>query len=71
MTKILKLVALVLLACVGTSSCFRAANIEIWEIDGRSYAISGSRSIYYLFGPLTYIDGAVTKIGLHVWPHQH
>ena len=70
MTKILKMVALVLVAYVGTYVMFRATNTETWEVDGRSYVIFGSRLTYYLFRPLTYIDGAVTEMRFHIGPHQ-
>jgi len=70
MTKMFKIIALFVVAYVGTYLMFRVTNTEIWEVDGRSYVIFGSRFTYYLFRPLSYIDGAATEMRFHIGPHQ-
>ncbi len=60
----------VLAAYLGGYFAYRATNTEVWEADGMSYVIFGSRLSYYLFRPLTYIDGAITGMRFHIGPHQ-
>lgn len=51
---------------------FRQSHTEIWERDGRAYVIFPTDKIYlyYLYRPLSYIDGKLTGIGFHIGPHQ-
>jgi hypothetical protein len=55
---------------LGSHLWYRQANVEVWARDGRPYVIFGSRLTYYLYRPLTYLDGAVTRVGFHIGPHQ-
>ena len=55
---------------LGSYLRYRRANVEVWTRDGRPYVIFGSRLTYYLYRPLTYLDGAVTRMGFHIGPHQ-
>ena len=48
---------------------FRSVNAEIWERDGHTYVIFGSTLGYYLYRPLSYIDGALTGMRFHIGPH--
>jgi hypothetical protein len=70
MKRALIIVAVVLVAYIGAYVAYRTTNTEIWEVDGMSYVIFGSRLNYYLFRPLTYIDGALTGMRFHIGPHQ-
>jgi len=51
---------------------FRQSNIEIWEKDNQAYVIFPADKVYlyYLFRPVSYIDGTITGIGFHIGAHQ-
>jgi hypothetical protein len=51
---------------------FRTTNIEASEKDNIEYVIfpKSQKWIYYLFRPLTYIDGNLTEMKFHIGPHQ-
>lgn len=55
-----------------TYAGFRATHTEVWERDGRAYVIFPEKmvALYYVFRPMSYIDGAVTGIGFHIGPHR-
>ena len=70
-------VSLTLLAAaalyVGGYVAFRQAKTEIWARDGRSYVIfpeGAGYFLYYLWRPLSYIDGRLTGTGAHIGPHR-
>lgn len=44
----------------------------MWERDGRAYVIfpAGAPAVYYLYRPLSYLDGALTGTGSHLGPHR-
>jgi len=50
---------------------FRNAHVEVWNESGRPYVIfpKGNPIAYYLFRPLTYVDGRITGMGFHIGPH--
>ena len=62
------LVALYVASYVG----FRRSHIETWKRDGHDYVIipMGHRTLYYLFRPIMYVDGAATGMRFHVGPHR-
>jgi hypothetical protein len=62
--------AVVMTVYLGGYCAYRASNTEVWEVDGISYVIFGSRLSYYVFRPLTYIDGGLTGMRFHIGPHQ-
>lgn len=51
---------------------FRQTHVEIWGQNSRPYVIfpAGNLALYYLFRPLTYIDGRITGMGFHIGPHR-
>lgn len=51
---------------------FRATHTEVWETNGRPYVIFPQNYvvIYYIFRPLTYLDGALAGMGFHIGPHH-
>lgn len=49
---------------------FRQTHIEVWQNDSRAYVIFPGSALYYLWRPLTYIDGALTGMQFHIGPHQ-
>jgi hypothetical protein len=55
---------------LGTYIWYRNAHTEVWARDGHPYVIFGSRLPYYLYRPLSYVDGAITGMGFHIGPHQ-
>jgi hypothetical protein len=48
----------------------RQTSIQVWERDNQAYVIFPGSALYYLWRPLTYIDGAVTGMQFHIGPHQ-
>jgi hypothetical protein len=66
-------VLLLVLLHVGSYVGFRQSHAEIWDRDKQTYVIfpQGAASVlYYLWRPLTYIDGAVTGMRFHIGPHR-
>jgi len=57
---------------VGSYFAYRASHIEVWERNGQPYVIFpvSSPVVYYVYRPLTYLDGALTGMGFHIGPHQ-
>jgi hypothetical protein len=49
---------------------FRETHIEVWERDQRAYVIFPCSALYYLWRPLSYVDGALTGMQFHIGPHQ-
>jgi hypothetical protein len=52
---------------------FRQMRAETWASDGRPYVIfpeGAGRALYYLWRPLSYIDGRLTGTGAHIGPHR-
>jgi hypothetical protein len=51
---------------------FRQTHIETWEKDGKEYVIFPEDKIflYYLFRPMSIIDGKMTGINFHIGPHR-
>jgi hypothetical protein len=67
------LLAIVLLLYVGGYVAFRQTHVEIWERDKQAYVIfpeGYGATLYYLWRPLTYIDGALTAMRFHIGPHR-
>ena len=63
----------VLALYVGGYLLFRQARAETWSRDNRSYVIfpeGAGLALYYLWRPLSYIDGRATGIGAHIGPHR-
>ena len=50
---------------------FRNQWVETWDRDGSRYVIFPEDSVwaYYVFRPLSYLDGLVTGVGSHIGPH--
>ena len=50
----------------------RTANAEVWDQDNHVYVLFPKNPIalYYLYRPLTYIDGAMTGMRFHIGPHR-
>jgi hypothetical protein len=50
---------------------FRNSNIQVWAQDGHSYVIfpANRTFVYYLYRPLTYVDGFLTSMRFHIGPH--
>jgi hypothetical protein len=71
-TALVLLIALALYAAGYVA--FRQARAETWARDGRRYVIfpdgSAGRALYYLWRPLSYVDGSLTGIGAHIGPHR-
>jgi hypothetical protein len=66
-------VLLLVLLYVGSYVGFRQGSAEVWEHDKQTYVIfpdGPGRALYYLWRPLTYVDGAVTGMRFHIGPHR-
>ena len=50
----------------------RQTHTEVWEKDGRAYVIFPEDKIflYYIFRPVSYLDGKLTGIGFHIGQHR-
>jgi hypothetical protein len=70
--KIFGLLMVFAMAYVFSYAWLRKTHTQVWDRDGRAYVIfpSDGAILYYLFRPLSYIDGAVTGMGFHIGPHQ-
>ena len=51
---------------------FRQTHMEVWEKDKHAYVIFPPNApiLYYVWRPLTYIDGSVTGMRFHIGPHR-
>lgn len=67
------LLAITLMLYVGTYVSFRQSSTEIWERDKQAYVIfpaDHGGALYYLWRPLSYVDGSLTGMRFHVGPHR-
>lgn len=58
---------------IGGYLAFRQVRAETWARDGRTYVIfpeGAGRALYYLWRPLSYLDGRLTGMGAHIGPHR-
>jgi hypothetical protein len=68
-----RLLLVILALYVGGYFVFRQARVETWSPDGQNYVIfpeGTGRVLYYLWRPLSYMDGRVTGMGAHIGPHR-
>ena len=72
MARRVSLVALVLMIYVGSYLAFRQTHAEVWARDRNAYVIFPERwsALYYLWRPLSYLDGALTGMRVHIGPHR-
>jgi hypothetical protein len=71
--RILSAVALVLVLYVGAYVWFRQTSTEIWQRDKKAYVIfpaGDGGALYYLWRPLSYVDGSLTGMRFHIGPHR-
>jgi hypothetical protein len=67
------IILLLVVLYVGGYIGFRQARAEVWERDKQIYVIfpdGAGRLLYYLWRPLTYVDGAITGMRFHIGPHR-
>jgi hypothetical protein len=68
-----RLLLAILVLYVAGYLILRQARAEVWPRDGRSYVIfpeGAGRVLYYLWRPLSYVDGRLTGMGAHIGPHR-
>jgi hypothetical protein len=73
MSRTTLLVSVLILLYVGGYIAFRQSNAEVWDRDRQTYVIfpqGGASALYYLWRPLTYVDGAMTGMRFHIGPHR-
>lgn len=65
-------VAILLFLYLASYGVFRQTHIETWEKDGKEYVIFPEDKIflYYLFRPLSMIDGKLTGMNFHIGQHR-
>ena len=63
--------SIIVFAYFGSFVMIRRANSKVWEKDGQTYVIFPPERVYlyYLFRPVSYLDGAVTGIRFHIGEH--
>ena len=71
MKKWIILIAIVLILYFLSYLVFRQTNSEVWENDGKEYVIFPMNKVYlyYIYRPLSYIDGNLTKMQFHIGEH--
>jgi hypothetical protein len=68
-----RLVPAVVVLYVGSYLIFHQARAEVWPSDDRCYVIfpqGGGRALYYVWRPLSYVDGRLIGMGAHIGPHR-
>jgi hypothetical protein len=68
-----KILAAALVLYVSAYLIFRQTNIEVWQRDNQAYVIFPTGvggTLYYLWRPLSYVDGALTGMRFHIGPHR-
>lgn len=71
MRKWIILIAIVLTLYFLSYIIFRQSNSQVWEKDGKAYVIFPTNKVYlyYLYRPLSYIDGNLTGMQFHIGEH--
>ena len=71
MTRIIPILAFIYVASYGA---YRQTHIEVWEKDKAAYVIFPASTVgtalYYLWRPLSYIDGMTLGMRFHIGPHK-
>jgi hypothetical protein len=74
MSRFAVMLLVLVVAYAGSYAAFRSRNVETWDHDGRHYVIFAKDDVgtglYYLWRPLSYLDGALTGTGAHIGPHE-
>jgi hypothetical protein len=74
MNRFTKSILLLLVAYAGTYVAFRQINQEVWLKDQQTYVMFSpgefGRVLYYLWRPLSHLDGALTGMRFHIGPHR-
>ena len=72
MARTSKLLLAFVLLYVASYAAFRQTHIEVWARDKNAYVIFPATMpfLYYLWRPLTYLDGATTGMRFHIGPHR-
>jgi hypothetical protein len=69
--KIIIFILGVLLLYIASYILVCRAHIEIWEKDKNAYVIFPENKIlYYMYRPISLIDGKLTGMRFHIGPHQ-
>ena len=70
--KVLIALLIIVAAYVLSYVWLRQSRIEVWEKDNQAYVIFPADNIYvyYLYRPLTLIDGAITGMRFHIGQHR-
>lgn len=68
-----RLLVIALAFYIGAYVGFRQTHIAVWERDKQAYVIfpeGYGAALYYLWRPLTYVDGALTAMRFHIGAHR-
>jgi hypothetical protein len=65
-------ISVLILIYILSYAIFRQMNIEVWEKDNKAYVIFPADKVYlyYLFRPVSYLDGTLTGMRFHIGEHQ-
>jgi len=63
---------ILILAAIYLGSYFlvRQTNSDVWERDNHTYVLFPNPFAYYLYRPVTYLDGELTGMRFHIGPHR-
>jgi hypothetical protein len=70
MKRTLTLAAVAAFLYLAAYTAYRLTHTQVWVGDGKPYVSFWSKRMWYLFRPLTRLDGAVTGIGAHLGPRR-
>ncbi len=72
MKKWIILTVVVLTLYILSYAVFRQTNSQVWENDGKEYVIFPMNKVYlyYVYRPLSYVDGNLTGMQFHIGDHQ-
>lgn len=65
-------IAILLILYLISYGWFRQSYMEVWEKDGNEYVIFPENNLflYYLFRPVSVIDGKLTGMNFHIGQHR-
>jgi hypothetical protein len=74
MRRLATAVLLAFLVYLGSYAGFRQTSQEVWQKDGQTYVIfpagTMGHTLYYAWRPLSYSDGKLTGMHVHIGPHR-
>ena len=63
-------VSVLLAAYLASYLALRNRRVQVWEHDGQAYVLFPTTAAYYVYRPLSLMDGALTGMRFHIGPHR-